>query len=388
VAFTPSPSSAQTQPPYRIVGYFPSWAIYDRKYFVTDIPADKLTHINYAFATVSPDGGVEMIDPWADTQFPYLDDPDDAPLKGNMRQLQLLKQAHPNLQTLISIGGWTESDRFSDAALTPESRAAFARSAADFMAHYGFDGVDIDWEYPTGGGEPGNIERAADPENFVLLLEALRAALDAQGGQNGRHYLLTIAAGAAPDAYEPLDWVRISAALDWINVMTYDMSGAWSEVTGFNAPLYYSSQSAPEGISTDSTLQAILEAGVPPEKLLMGVPFYGKGWSGVRAQNDGLHQPFTGVPAGTWEAGSFDYHDLVDRYIGVYQRHWSEAAQVPWLYDMLSGEMISYDDPESLTAKAQYVRDNGLGGIMFWELSQDTDDSALLGAIEAALNAQ
>lgn len=384
---SPTTSSALDQPPYRVVGYYTSWGIYDREYYVTEIPADKLTHLNYAFADVTVDGTVAMIDPWADTQFPYPGDTNEQPLKGNLNQLQLLKQSHPQLQTLISIGGWTESDYFSNAALTSESRAVFAQSAVDYMLTYGFDGVDIDWEYPTGGGEPGNIQRPDDVENFALMLEALRAALDAQGTQDGRHYLLTIGVGAAPDAYAPLDWVRISASLDWANVMAYDMSGTWSEVTGFNAPLYYSSESAPEGISTDSTIQAILTAGMPPEKLVLGVPFYGHGWSGVRPLNNGLHQPFTHIPAGTWETGTFDYYDLVNRFVGVYPRYWSDAAKEPWLYEPASGVMISYDDPESMAAKAQYVREQGMGGMMIWELSQDTPDSQLLTAINDALNA-
>ena len=372
---------------YRVVGYFASWAIYDRGYFVTDIPADKLTHLNYAFAGISENGEIALLDEWADTQFPYPGDADNQPLKGNFHQLQLLKEAHPQLQTLISVGGWSESDRFSDVALTPEARAKFAESAVAFMARYGFDGVDIDWEYPTGGGEEGNIERPSDKTNFVLLLAALRTALDAQGEQDGQHYLLTIALGSGRDAYEPLDWAQLVPLLDWINVMTYDMSGNWSTVTGFNAPLYDSQPNPPEVGSSDNALTDLQTLGVPAEKLVMGVPFYGHGWSGVPAINNGLHQPFTGAAQGLWEAGSFDYYDVAAHYVGRYARFWDDAAQVPWLYDAASGTMISYDDPELMAKKAQYVREHGLGGIMFWEMSQDSKDLALLTAIDEGLNA-
>ncbi len=383
------PASAQeSTPDYRVVGYFASWSIYGRNYFVTDIPADQVTHINYAFAKISDEGEIAFGDEWADVQFPYPTDTDSDEVKGNFHQFQLLKAAHPNLQTLISIGGWSFSSKFSNVALTEESRQKFAQSVVDFLVRYGFDGADIDWEYPTGGGAQGNLERPEDKENFILLLQELRSQLDAQGDQDGHHYLLTIAAGAGSQAYEPLDWTQISASLDWINVMAYDMSGAWSDVTGFNAPLYDSTANPPEGTSVDTTVQAFIALGVPPEKIVVGVPFYGRGWSGVAADNNGLHLAYEGLPQGTWETGSFDYGDLADNYIsnGVFERFWDETAQVPYLYDTNTLTMITYDDPESMAKKAEYVVDHGLGGIMFWELTQDSDDYALLSTINQVLD--
>ncbi len=384
-----APLSAQDDPAEpRIIGYFASWNIYnegDDAYFVTDIPADKLTHLNYAFAGISADGEVALLDEWGDTQFPYPGDADDQPLKGNFNQLRLLKQAHPDLQILISIGGWTESDRFSDVAVSLESRQKFAASVIAFVQQYGFDGVDLDWEYPTGGGEEGNVERPEDPENFVLLLAELRAQLDAQEASDGHHYPLTIALGSNASAYQPLDWARILPSLDWVNVMTYDMSGPWSEVTGFNAPLYDSTANPPEGGSTDATISGLLALGVPPQQLVMGVPFYGLQWTGVGATDDGLHQPFTGNAA---DDGSSDYSALAADQITRFPRFWSATAQVPWLYDAQTGTMISYEDPESLAAKAAYVQEHGLGGIMFWEISQDSPDSALLTTIWNAFHAE
>lgn len=374
---TALPLDAQQPAEPRIIGYFASWKIYgDDPYLVTDIPADKLTHINYAFAAISEDGEIALLDEWGDTQFPYPNDADDQPLKGNFYQLQLLKEAHPHLQTLISVGGWTDSDYFSDVALTPESRQKFAASVVAFVLAYGFDGVDLDWEYPTGGGEAGNVERPEDPENFVLLLAELRTQLDAQEAIDGHHYLLTIALGANRNAYEPLDWARILPSLDWINVMTYDMSGAWSGVTGFNAPLFDSTARPPEGNSADTTVSGILALGIPLEKLNLGVPFYGHGWTGVADYSNGLHQPHRGDAE-----GDFDYGSLVNNQLQTYTRFWSDAAQVPWLYDEASRTMITYDDPESIAAKANYALEHGLGGIMFWELSHDSDDAALLTTI-------
>lgn len=380
------PLAAQ-QPAFRVIGYFTSWGIFDREYLVTDIPADKLTHINYAFANISEDGEIVLGDEWADTQIPYPDDDEESDeLKGNFRQLQLLKEAHPHLQTLISVGGWSWSGRFSDAALTPESRATFARSAVAFILDYGFDGVDIDWEYPTGSGLEGNVERPEDAENYILLLAELRAQLDMQTETDGKSYLLTITVGAGEREYQGLDWARIHPLVDFISVMTFDMGGPWSEVTAFNAPLYDTMAEPPEGTSTDRSLQGVLAEGVPADKLIMGIPFYGRGWSGVPAENNGLHQPFTGLPPGTWDAGSFDYRDLVVNYVGTFERFWDDTAQVPWLYDADSGVMISYDDAESIAGKAAYVREHGLGGIMVWELGTDDDAATLLTAVAAGLN--
>ena len=379
----PTGTPAVNAAPYRINGYFASWAIYDRQYFVTNIPADKLTDLTYAFAAVSDSDEITFLDQWADTEYPYPGDKDSALLKGNFHQLQILKAAHPQLQTLISIGGWTGSAKFSDVALTQASRDKFASSVVAFVTKYGFDGVDIDWEYPTGDGDPGNVTRPEDKDNFVLMLADLRSQLDAQGAKDSHHYLLTIALSADKGDYTPLDWTKITPLLDWINVMTYDMAGDWSDVTGFNSPLYGTSSE----LSVDATISGLLALGVPANKLLLGAPFYGRGWSGAGSQNSGLNQPYKSIPQGTSEQGSYDYWDLAAHYIGKYQRFWSEAAQVPWLYDAKSGTMISYDDPQSLAGKAEYVRGQGLGGMMVWELSEDTPDSALLTAIYNKLSA-
>ena len=367
------------QPAYRIVGYFASWSIFQSGYLVTNIPAEMLTHLNYSFALISDDGEIMLGDEYADIGYPYPDDAEDQELKGNFHQLQLLKEAHPHLRTSIAIGGWTGSANFPEAALTPESREKFARSVVEFMLEYGFDGADIDWEYP--------IRSAEEPENFVLLLEELRAQFDAQEARDGRHYTLTIATAASPSINRQLDWDRIHPLLDWINIMTYDMSGEWSTVTGFNAPLYNSQEPPPEGISTDLAVQALLELGVPPEKLVMGVPFYGRGWAEVLETNNGLHQPFSGMPIGTYGNGTYDYGDLATNFLDSYDRFWDDTAQVPWMHNPDTDIMISYDDPQSITLKTEYVRQHSLGGVMIWEVSQDSDDHDLLTAIYQALTA-
>jgi chitinase len=378
---TTAAAADDAQPSYRIVAYYASWSIYDRQFFVTDIPADQLTHLNYAFFNISDKGECVSGDPWADTQFPYPGDQEGEPLLGNFKQLQLLKQAHPHLKTLMSVGGWSWSDKFSDVALTAESRARFARSCIALMQQYGFDGIDIDWEYPTGGGLDPDAARPEDTQNFTRLLAELRAQLDALGGSP--HYLLTIAAPANEVQYANIELNKISAYLDWLNVMTYDFSGAWSAVTGFNAPLHRDniasiSIAAENG---EGTILGYIKAGVPPEKLVLGVPFYGRGWTGVADTNHGLYQPYTSILKGTYGDGTIDYHDLADSFIGKTPRYWNDAAQVPWLYDAATGTMISYDDAESLAKKAEFVKQHGLGGVMAWELSADDPAHTLLNAL-------
>ncbi|MDX2160371.1 MAG: glycoside hydrolase family 18 protein [bacterium] len=384
-------STAQQAAPYRIVGYYVSWGIYARGYLATEIPAHMLTHINYAFANFSAERGCYRGDPNADTDVRYAGLPADLGFQGNFGQLIQLKRENPGLQTLISVGGWNWSVLFSDVAATPESRAIFAEQCVEFMVQYGFDGIDLDWEYPTGGGHPLNRERPEDPENFILLLEAVRTELDAQAVQDGRPYLLTIAAGAGDDKIDGLDWSRIHPLLDFINVMAYDMAVASSPLTGFNAPLYDSSSEPVEGTSAHTAIQAYLDQGVPADKLVLGVAFYGRGWGAVPPENNGLHQPHNPqrLPSGTWELHNFDYQDIAENHLTNpdFQRFWDDTAQVPWLYNPVTQVMISYDDPESLTVKAEYVREMGLGGVMFWELSGDDDQASLLTSLYETLNA-
>ena len=373
--------AAEGESPQHIVGYYSSWSAAERNYPVTSIAADLLTHLNYAFANISDQGECMLGDPKADTQVLYPGDKQGDALLGNFHQLQLLKEQHPNLQTLISIGGWSWSAKFSDAALTDASRKKFAASCVAFMKQYGFDGLDIDWEYPTGGGNTGNVERPEDPANFVLLLTELRSQLDAQGGIDGEHYLLTIAAGADKNAISKVDWTQVQAQVDWMNVMAYDFVGSWVSNTGFNAPLYASPNDPAPNNNDDSAIHAYLSAGVTPDKLVLGVPFYGYGWENVPNKSDGLFQPYAQMPNGTYGDGAFEYNDIAKNWLSQMERHWDDTAKVPWLYNAKTGLMISYDDPESLKYKVDYVKDNNLAGVMIWELSSDSPDHALLSAL-------
>lgn len=375
----------------RVVGYFMEWGIYGRNFQVSNIHAEKLTHINYAFANVSSAGECVLGDSYADIDKAFPGDTwDTGVLRGNFNQLIQLKKAHPGLKTLISVGGWTWSTNIFAAAATDASRAKFASSCVAFASKYGFDGIDIDWEYPGGGGNDAGLGGPQDAHNYTLLLKALRAGLDAQGKKDGHTYELTIAAPAAPSKVATLEVSQMSAYLDAINVMTYDFHGGWENSANFNAPLYASKgDPSPGEIATkfnaDSAIKAWLSGGAPAKKVVMGVPFYGRGWAGVPATNNGLFQSATGPSKGTWENGILDYKDIKNNYLGTFTRYFSNDAKVPWLYNAQQGVMISYDDPDSMKTKAQYINTNNLGGAMIWELSGDDDQASLLTSLVSNL---
>ncbi len=389
-------------PPPRIIGYFSSWGIYARNFHVKTIEtsgsAERLTVINYAFAGPF-DNRCILGDPASDVRRIYgpadgVDGQGNGPdvLRGHFGQLQRLKAMYPDLKVLISIGGWTFSSDFSDAAL-PENRAAFVESCLDIFIRGNipgldapgaaaglFDGIDIDWEYPAAPGRRGNVYRPEDTQNFTALLAEFRRQLD----EIDPDLLLTIAAPAGEDKYSLMELGAIHPYLDWINIMAYDYHGAWDAEgpTNFVAPLYGSPQdpSPDETLNADYTVRAYLAAGISPHKLNLGVPFYGRGWTGVGETNNGLYQPATGPAIGLYEPGVNDYGylrtlDAPGFYDPVTQAFWTFDGSTFW----------SFDDPKAIRAKTDYVRQMGLGGVMFWELAGDTRDGELIQAIHDGL---
>ena len=390
-----SPVWSAEKPAFRIVGTFTEWSIYARKYHVTDVPAEKLTHLIYAHAIIR-NGEIAFHDREAAVlkRFPSSKEIKKN-LYGNFGRLLSLKKKHPHLKTIISVGGWSKSSEFSTVARTPKARKQFAISCIEFLRHYDFDGLDVDWEHPVSGGSRRNRSRPQDKANYVLLLKELRSRLDQQSKKDKKKYLLTIAAPANVKILKNYDLKGITPLVDWINVMAYDYHGSWSRVTNFNAPLYSSSKDPSKDkvekaqFNVHATVRAYLAAKVPAHKINLGVPFYGRGWLDVPNANQGLYQkPGPTPPRGSWQPGVYDYKDLAKNYVPKMKRSFHKEAKVPWLYDSTTGLMISYDDPESMKLKAQYAKKNKLGGMMIWELSADDKKSSLLGAIRDVLTPQ
>ena len=380
----------------RIVAYYIEWGIYGRDYQPADMPLDKVTHINYAFANIGDDGRIAIGDPYAAIEKLYPGDAWDQPYAGTYNQLNnVLRAEFPHIRTLISVGGWTWSGRFSDVALTDESRSIFAESCVAFIRSYNFDGVDIDWEYPGGGGLPSNVSRPEDRENYTLLLQELRDQLDVAGDEDGREYLLTIAAGAGWDKIDNLEVEAISDILDWINVMTYDFRGSWDfSSTAHHAGMYENPDDPVDGndvaarYNVDSAIQTFLDRGAEPGKIVVGVPFYSRAWGGVGDPlgNGGLFQPATSVPPGTWDdwssgaTGINDFFEIEEMIAsGDYVRYWDDFAKVPYLYSPTrhGGHFVSYDDEESMGLKMDYITEYQLGGAMFWEITADRNETLL-----------
>ena len=215
-----------------VVGYYAGWAAYQG--FTPDqIPAEHLTQINYAFARIDPDTLTIALE-------------NEAHDKKNLAALRKLRQQHPHLKLLISVGGWSDSKYFSDAAATAARRERFAASCVDFVVEQGLDGVDLDWEYPVSGGAAGTIHRPADKQNFTKLLQELRTQLDRQGRRDGKDYSLTIAGAAGSWYLNQIEAVKVADIVDHIFLMGYDLHGPWDTYADFNAPLYTPSGASPQ----------------------------------------------------------------------------------------------------------------------------------------------
>lgn len=367
---------AEDLPPL-LVGYFPQWGIYnDPPYYVKNLitsgAAPLLDQLNYAQGFIV-NARCAVADPNADLNLAYtaansVDGKADSPrslLRGSFHQLQKLKKQYPRMKILISLEG--KAAAFAEAA-RPENRVAFVSSCIDMFvrgrfapgikAQGIFDGFDVDWEFPA----------PEDAANYLALLQEFRRQMNAT-----RHGLrLTIAAGQGPEMYHSVDFAAVAEVVDHIGLMNYDYSGPWHKETGFHAPLF-----SAHGGSADRTVREYEDAGVPAEKLLLGVPFYGYSWRSVGEENHGLFQP-----------GEAVHEDRPYRYIRalipdstVYR---DPDAQAPWLYD---GDIFwTYEDPVSAHFKGGYARQQGLGGVMVWELGEDSNDAQLLKAVSTGLH--
>jgi chitinase len=395
-----------------VQGFFTQWGIYSG-FFEKAVDASQLTQVNYAFSNIDgATGTCASGDAWADYDRPFtaaesVDGTDDSwsqSLRGNLNQLRELKAANPGLRVVMTIGGWTWSKYFSDVAATAKARQHFVRSCLDMWirgdlppvdgaggpgaARGIFDGIDLDWEYPVCCGNEGNHNSPADRVNFTRLMREFRRQLDHQGALDGRHYTLTADLAAGQQALVSYQLGAVSHVADWVTTMTFDYNGSWSPFTNFGSPLYADpSDPTPFDVravnNIDGTVREYLAAHVPADKLVISVPFYGHQFTGVPAANNGLFQPFAEA-ASTPTFAQLVTGPLADP---SFTRYWDDAAHEPYLYSPTAGggTFISYEDAGSVAAKAAYVRDNGLRGAMFWELSNDDASHTLLTSLSSNL---
>ncbi|MFE5301391.1 glycoside hydrolase family 18 protein [Streptomyces sp. NPDC056632] len=409
-----------SKPAYKRVGYFTQWGVYGRNFQVKDLEtsgtAAKLSHINYAFGNIGADGRCFTghvpgeADAWADYVRPLdaagsvdgVADTADQPLAGNFNQLLELKARHPGLKVMISLGGWSWSTHFSDAARTPASRKALVASCIDLYikgnlpadgARGGagaaaglFDGIDIDWEWPGSAGDTDTVFRPEDKQNFTALVREFRTQLDAyaRSRKQRTHYELSAFVPTAPAKIDAgFEVQKIMRDLDFVNLQGYDFHGSWESTTAQQSALF----AARGDFSVDQTVNDWLRRGAPARKLVVGMPFYGQGWTGVTGGGDGLGQAATGAAPGTWAAGSEDYkalRKLADS--GAFTVHRDRRNGHAWLFDGTT--LWTYDDPQVLRTKSAYVRAKGLGGAMFWSLDGDTPDGELITAVNGVLGAR
>ncbi|MFH8223503.1 glycosyl hydrolase family 18 protein [Streptomyces sp. NPDC018057] len=364
------------------LGYFTEWGIYGRNYnvknLVTSGSASKITHINYAFGNVTG-GKCAIGDSYADYDKAFTADQSvsgvadnwDQPLRGNFNQLRQLKAKYPNIKVLYSFGGWTWSGGFSDAAKNP---AAFAQSCYDLVHDPRwsdvFDGIDIDWEYPNACGLTCDTSGPAALKNLVSALRAkfgkelVTAAVTADGSDGGK--------------IDAADYAGASQYLDWYNVMTYDFFGAWDAKgpTAPHSPLTSYSGIPKDGFNTADAIAKFKAQGVPAKKLLLGIGFYGRGWTGVTQDAPG--GTATGAAPGTYEAGIEDYKVLKTSCP-------TTGTIAGTAYAHCGSNWWSYDTPATIKSKMAWANSQGLGGAFFWEFSGDTSNGELVSALSSGL---
>ncbi|MQY07901.1 glycosyl hydrolase family 18 protein [Actinomadura macrotermitis] len=368
----------------KVIGYFTDWGVYQRNYHVKNIDtsgsAAKLTHINYAFGNVQ-NGQCTVGDSYADYDRFYsaaesvdgqADTWDNGALRGSFNQLRKLKKKYPNLKVLWSFGGWTWSGGFGQAAANP---AAFADSCYKLVEDPRwadvFDGIDIDWEYPNACGLTCDTSGAA---SFKNLLAALRAKF---GSSNLVTAAIT-ADGSSGGKMDAADYGGAAQYVDWYNPMTYDFFGAWDAKgpTAPHSPLTSYPGIPQQGFYSDAAIQKLKSKGVPAGKLLLGIGFYGRGWTGVTQDTPG--GTATGAAPGTYEAGIEDYKVLKGKCPAT-------GTVAGTAYAKCGSEWWSYDTPAIIGGKMGYAKDQGLGGAFFWELSGDTSNGELIAAIKGGI---
>ena len=413
----------------RIVTYFEEWGVYERDINLSDVNGQAMTHLNYSFFDVKADGSVELFDSYAaqEKRFDAADQvrrsftkaeyqavdpaliaaynsdrytisesadtftvtsvpvgwndagPQDA---GNFEQLSRFKELNPSVNLGFALGGWTLSDEFSTAFASQAGRDQFTRDVVDIFKTYDFFSVvDFDWEYPGGGGDSGNASSSNDGANFALVLEQLRGELDALEVQTGGSFEVSIATAGGSEKLANLNLAGIDAYVDFYNVMTYDFHGGWENQTGHQAAMTGDANN----YDVTTSVSVFEAAGVELNKVVLGAPAYTRAWGGVADGGTfGYQQSGSGVEAqGSFEAGTYDYKDIVtDVITGQTDLYWDDNSKAAYVYN--GDEWSSIETTATIAGKAAYVQEKGLGGMMFWALSNDAKGD--LSLVDAADN--
>ncbi|MGW3602639.1 glycosyl hydrolase family 18 protein [Micromonospora sp. NPDC005161] len=381
---TPPPTTTPPNPGgKKVVGYFAEWGVYGRNYHVKNIQtsgsAAKLTHILYAFGNTTG-GRCAIGDSYADYEKAYtaadsvdgVADTWDQPLRGSFNQLRKLKQMNPHLKVIWSFGGWTWSGGFTQAAQNP---AAFAESCYNLVEDPRwadvFDGIDVDWEYPNACGLTCDT---SGPNAFKNVISALRSRF----GSNALVTAAITADGSNGGKIDATDYAGAIGNLNWLMPMTYDYFGAFAAQgpTAPHSPLTSYTGIPQQGFNSDAAIQKLKSKGIPANKLLLGIGFYGRGWTGVTQAAPGGSA--TGAAPGTYEAGIEDYKVLKNTCPAT-------STVAGTAYAKCGSNWWSYDTPSTINGKMTYAKNQGLGGAFFWELSGDTGNGELIGAIKGGL---
>ncbi|TDS97137.1 chitinase [Rahnella sp. BIGb0236] len=361
----------------KVIGYFPEWGVYEAHNFFTPDKVDYsgLTHLNYGFAVVK-DGVVTM------------HDTDKAP--GLIKDLDKRTEA-ANVAHMISVGGWNNSQEgvFEAATVTDAGLEKLANSMVSYMAQWNFDGLDIDWEYP---------DTEAEKNQFTKLLQSLRTKLDAQGKKDDKYYQLSAAVTTNHNNIQFINPAVTAPLLDSVNVMAYDIHGAFDPLTGHNAPLYENSHDEDKDLNVADTMSAYVNTWqVPKAKLMMGIPYYGRGWGHVPGTElipglPGMFNTGAATVKGAWDdadqlTGTNPWYVLKQKLnTGEYTRYWDSESHVPYLYSETTQEFLTYDDPQSIREKVDYINEQGFGGAILWDISGDTPEHELGNIVKEVKN--
>ena len=336
--------------PYKVIAYYTGDAEKIKQY-----PLQKITHLIYSFLRLQNDTLTFRNEQQRKT----------------VMQLAELKDQYPHLKIMVSIGGWGGCAPCSALFATAEQRNTFAATTVDLLKEYHLDGLDLDWEYPAIEGYPGHLYNSSDRENFTSLVQVLRQKM-------GANYLLSFAAGGFIKYLEQsVDWDAVMPKVDFVNLMTYDLVGGYSTVTGHHTPL---KDCLPDQQSVQKCVNWLLQHKVQNSKLIIGAAFYARVWANVLPQNNGLYN------SGNFKRG-VSYKNFKTYFTDStgFKYYWDKKAKAPYRYSESQQLFATFDNKRSVAAKAKFVKRNKLGGVMFWELSDDKTFGGLLDKISKKL---